>query len=77
MAACLFFWIFINSMLRIYKNREADMVDKIDMFDEAKRPLENITMQEFNNSLKFFWGIVKTDEPWDVLNNPYIEFTAH
>lgn len=53
------------------------MVSKIDIFDEYKRPLENVTMETFNNSLKFFWGIAKDDDDWDVLNNPYVEFRGH
>ena len=72
-----------NAFFTIYQDREVDMVRKATLFTEERRPqLENgvdlnITMDQFENSLNFFFGIVDVRTDFDSLNNPYIEFKAH
>lgn len=75
--AVILAFILAGALRTIYEHRQADMVQKIDMFDENKRPPENITMANFENSLNFFWGIQKRGDDWDILNNPYVEFKGH
>ena len=36
-----------------------------------------MTMQNFENSFKFFFGVADFSEGWDSLNNPYLEFKGH
>ena len=48
-----------------------------DIFTEERRPIENITLGNFNESLNFIFGIANYDEDWDPLNNPYVEFKGH
>ena len=66
-----------TAFLTIYEDREAEMVNKIDIFDEVRRPPGNVTFDRFDNSLNFFWGIANYSENWDSLNNPYVRFHGH
>ena len=74
-------YILVGSFRDIYETRKSDMVHKLDVFDEEKRPPEVVDMAEFEASLNFFFGIAVWDEAtygtWDPLNNPYVDFKAH
>ena len=49
----------------------------VDMFTEERRPIENITLGNYNESLNLIFGLANYDEDWDPLNNPYVDFKGH
>ena len=53
------------------------MKSKTEIYDHDRRPPGNITLDRFDNSLNFYWGIAVFTSDFDVLNNPYLVYSAY
>ena len=70
----LMFWLLASQLKSININNE---YREYDLDRKAVYRHENITLSNFETSLRFFWGIAEFSEGWDSLNNPYVEFKGH
>lgn len=68
------FWLSISAARQIFEDNDAEMKKKIDMFNEERRPQEEIDFLAFEESMNIIFGLANYDENWDILNNPYVEY---
>ena len=66
--------LFVMEMLTVYQTKQAEFIDKIDVFNEDRRPPGELNFGRFNNSLYFVFGLVDFEVDWDVMNNPYVQY---
>lgn len=66
----------VGAFKAIWEAHDSEMKKKIDMFDEQRRPPEEINFANFENSLNIIFGIANYDAAWDILNNPYVVYTG-